>query len=266
MPSESPRKTFLVALGVCLVCSALVSTAVVGLRQRQQANKELDKLKNILLAADLYTEDATVRQTFDAKIRPALVDLSEGQILPETPADKRLDPINFDIKVIARDPKLSQAIPPAENLAGIGRRPGYMVIYQVMENKQVARLILPVYGKGLWSTMYGFIALKNDLQTVTGFIFYEHGETPGLGGEIDNPRWRAKWIGKRAFDESGELKIKVVKGTVDPASPQAQYQVDGLSGATLTTRGVDNLVQFWLGENGYGPFLQNLRGKEVAHE
>jgi Na+-transporting NADH:ubiquinone oxidoreductase subunit C len=141
-----------------------------------------------------------------------------------------------------------------------------MVIYQVMENEQVVRLILPVYGKGLWSTMYGFIALKNDLQMVTGFIFYEHGETPGLGGEIDNPRWRAKWIGKRAFDESGELKIEVVKGTIDPASPQAQYQVDGLSGATLTTRGVDNLVQFWLGENGYGPFLQNLRAKEVAHE
>jgi len=266
MPSESPRKTFLVALGVCLVCSVLVSSAVVGLRQRQQANKELDKLKNILLAADLYTNDAAVRQTFEAKIRPALVDLSSGRILSETPSDKRLDPIYFDVKAVARDPKLSRVIPSLDNLAGIGRRPNYMVIYQVMENERVARLILPVYGKGLWSTMYGFIALKNDLQTVTGFIFYEHGETPGLGGEIDNPLWRAKWIGKHAFDESGELKIKVIKGTVDPTNPQAQYQIDGLSGATLTTRGVDNLVHFWLGENGYGPFLQNLRAKEVGHE
>lgn len=266
MSSESARRTFLVALGVCLVCSVLVSTAVVGLRQRQQANKELDKLKNILVVADLYTENADMRKIFAEKIRPALVDLSAGQILPQTSADKRLDPLRFDIKAVARDPGLSRTIASADDLAGIGRRPNYMVVYEVIESGKVSGIILPVYGKGLWSTMYGFMALGSDLRSVVGFIFYEHGETPGLGGEIDNPLWRAKWIGKRAFDESGTLKIEVIKGTVDPTSLQAQYQIDGLSGATLTTRGVDHLVKFWLGANGYGPFLQNLRAKVATHE
>jgi Na+-transporting NADH:ubiquinone oxidoreductase subunit C len=266
MSSESARKTVLVALGVCLVCSVLVSGSVVILRQRQQDNKELDKLKNILQAANLYTDDAAVKTTFREKIRPVLVDLTNGQIVSDAPADKRLDLVRFDLKAIARDPELSRTIPTAKDLAHIGRQPRYMVVYNVIENDQVAGLILPVYGKGLWSTMYGFIALKNDIQTVAGFIFYEHGETPGLGGEVDNPLWRAQWVGKQAFDKSGALKIEVIKGKVDPASPLARYQIDGLSGATLTTRGVDHLVKFWLGANGYEPLLNNLRAKAVVHE
>jgi len=266
MASESARKTILVALGVCIVCSVLVSGSVVILRQRQQDNKELDKLKNILQAANLYTDDASVKRTIQEKIRPVLVDLANGQILSESTGDKRLDPRRFDLKAIARDPELSRTIPAGKDLAHIGRQPKYMVVYNVIENGQVAGLILPVYGKGLWSTMYGFIALKNDLQTVTGFIFYEHGETPGLGGEVDNPLWRAKWVGKQAFNESGALKIEVIKGIADPASPLARFQIDGLSGATLTTRGVDHLVKFWLGSNGYEPFLNNLRAGAVAHE
>jgi Na+-transporting NADH:ubiquinone oxidoreductase subunit C len=266
MASESARRTILVALGVCLVCSVLVSGSVVILRQRQQDNKELDKLKNILQAANLYTDDAAVKKTFQEKIRPQLVDLTSGQVLNEKTADKRLDPARFDLKAIARDPELSRAIPTDKDLAHIGRQPNYMVVYNVVDDGQISALILPVYGKGLWSTMYGFIALKSDLQTVSGFIFYGHGETPGLGGEVDNPLWRAKWVGKQAFDDSGVLKIEVIKGKVDPVSPLARYQIDGLSGATLTTRGVDHLVKFWLGANGYEPLLNNLRAKVVAHE
>jgi len=266
MSSDSPKKTLLVALGVCLVCSVLVSSSVVVLRQRQQENKELDKLKNILQAANLYTTDATVKKTFHEKIHPALVDLRSGRIISENLPDERLDPARFDLKAVAGDPVLSRIIPTPDDLAHIVRQPNYMVVYNVMNGDSIKGLILPVYGKGLWSTMYGFIALENDLQTVTGFIFYEHGETPGLGGEVDNPLWRAKWIGKRAFDESGALKIEVIKGKVDPANPASVHQVDGLSGATLTTRGVDHLVKFWLGANGYGPFLQILREKAVTHE
>jgi Na+-transporting NADH:ubiquinone oxidoreductase subunit C len=123
----------------------------------------------------------------------------------------------------------------------------------------VEKLILPIYGKGLWSTLYGFLALEKDLKTVSGITFYQHGETPGLGGEVDNPNWKGKWQGKQAFDDSGDVIIKVIKGAVIPGAPDADHQIDGLSGATLTARGVDNLVQFWLGENGYGPYLQQIR-------
>jgi Na+-transporting NADH:ubiquinone oxidoreductase subunit C len=93
--------------------------------------------------------------------------------------------------------------------------------------------------------------------------FYDHAETPGLGGEVDNPRWKDSWKGKQAIDETGKVKIEVLKGVVDTSRPESKYQIDGLSGATLTTRGVDNIVKFWLGDDGYGSLLKRL--KEDLH-
>ncbi len=121
-------------------------------------------------------------------------------------------------------------------------------------------LVLPVEGYGLWSTLYGFIALEADLTTIRGITFYQHGETPGLGGEVDNPNWKRKWVGRKAFGPEGEVKIHVVKGLAGPPS-EDPYEVDGLSGATITSRGVSHLVQFWLGEQGFGPFLEKLEQK-----
>ena len=118
----------------------------------------------------------------------------------------------------------------------------------------------PVYGRGLYSTMYGVVALKPDLTTIDSITFYGHGETPGLGGEIENPSWKARWRGKEALDGEGNVLIEVLDGPVDPARPGAEHQVDGLSGATYTTRGVDQLVKFWLGPDGYGPYIGKLRG------
>ncbi len=259
MSSDSPRRTLRVALGVCLVCSVLVSGAVVGLRNKQKSNQELDRLKYILIAADLYTTDAEVISTYRRAFQPVWVDLQQGRLLkPEEAA--RLGLKDFDPKNLARDANLSRALTTGEDLAKILRRPNYMFIYQVIENGQVSKIVLPVYGKGLWSTMYGLIALDRDLTTIKGFVFYEHGETPGLGGEVDNPRWRQSWVGKKAFDAEGNLRLSVIKGKVDPTAAEANYQIDGLSGATLTTRGVDQLVKFWLGRQGYGSLLDNLRG------
>ena len=114
----------------------------------------------------------------------------------------------------------------------------------------------------MWSTLYGFLALEADANTVVGLVFYEHAETPGLGGEVDNPVWKAKWVGKEVYDE-GDVAISIIKGSVDPSSSNAVHQVDGLSGATLTSRGVHNLLHFWLGDNGYKPFLTNLKNGEA---
>ena len=122
-------------------------------------------------------------------------------------------------------------------------------------------MILPVHGKGLWSTLYGYLALDSDLTTINGFAFYEHGETPGLGGEVDNPRWKAQWIGKKAFDQEGNIKIKVLKGKVNPKSSDLQHEIDGLAGATITARGVDSLLRYWLGESGFKPLLDRTRSK-----
>jgi Na+-transporting NADH:ubiquinone oxidoreductase subunit C len=134
-----------------------------------------------------------------------------------------------------------------------------------VEFGSIEKVILPIYGKGLWSTLYGFLALGKDLNTVEGITFYEHGETPGLGGEVDNPNWKALWKGKMAFDDAGTVALTVIKGKVDPSEENARYQIDGLSGSTLTTRGLDAMVKFWLGDQGYGAFLKQLK-KDNTHE
>jgi Na+-transporting NADH:ubiquinone oxidoreductase subunit C len=159
---------------------------------------------------------------------------------------------------------MSQQLDGEQDIASIRRRADYSTVY-VVENPDgsIKTLILPIHGYGLWSTLYGFMALESDLKTVVGLGFYQHAETPGLGGEVDNPNWKAQWTGKVVFDESGEPAISVVKGGVDPSNPNAEHQVDALAGATLTSRGVENLVRFWLGEDGFGPFLEHLRAGEA---
>jgi Na+-transporting NADH:ubiquinone oxidoreductase subunit C len=129
----------------------------------------------------------------------------------------------------------------------------------VEKDGKLESLILPIRGYGLWSTLHGFMAVKADLNTVVGMGFYQHAETPGLGGEVDNPNWKGLWPGKQLFDAQGKPVIRIVKGGVDPASPEAKHQVDALAGATLTSNGVDRLIQFWLGEQGFGPLLARLR-------
>jgi Na+-transporting NADH:ubiquinone oxidoreductase subunit C len=106
--------------------------------------------------------------------------------------------------------------------------------------------------------MYGFLAIDRDGNTVRGLTFYEQKETPGLGGEISNPRWQALWVGRKAYDPSWEPRLTVIKGRAGPPE-QDSHRVDGLSGATITSQGVSHLVRFWLSREGYGPYLAKLR-------
>lgn len=141
--------------------------------------------------------------------------------------------------------------------AGIKRRSNQAEIYLVRdESGQVNKIVLPVYGTGLWSMMYAFVALDNDGNTVKGITYYDQGETPGLGGEVENPSWRQQWVGKQLFDDNGQPAIRVVKGG---ARQGDVHGVDGLSGATLTSNGVQHTFDFWLGEHGFGPFLKKVR-------
>ncbi len=267
MPADSIKKTIVVALGICFVCSVLVSMSAVILKPLQERNKRLEKIKNILIAGDLLKQGEDVEDIFKQSVSSRVVELASGKFLDEAGVsdvakaekDGLLSPENYDIKKITGNPQLGEAIPGEKDAAAIKRKPKYILVYLVKEKDEVQKIILPMFGKGLWSTMYGFMALDRDLKTIEGFTFYEHGETPGLGGEVDNPKWKALWKGKMAFDESGELKIEVIKGRVDTSRAEAKYKVDGLSGSTLTTRGVNNLVRFWLGEEGYGPFLEKIR-------
>lgn len=257
MARDSTGKILSVALLLCLVCSILVSAAAVGLNDLQQRNKIQERRKNILQAAGLYQQDRPIDEQFQ-KIEARLVDLQEDAF------SQAFDPTTFDSRAAARDPETSHRIPADRDLADIKTRSRYKVVYLVRgENGTLQQLILPVHGKGLWSTMYGFLALSDDFTTVNGFAFYEHGETPGLGGEIDNPAWKSQWAGKQIYGPQGEIGIDVLKGTVDRNAPDARFQVDGLAGATLTARGVENLLHYWMGVDGYQPFLDKLKEQGV---
>ncbi len=266
MPSnDSTKKILLVALGVCLVCSVLVSAAAVSLHARQERNKELDKVKNILQAGDLPTKGVDVIKVFRDQVRTVVVDLEDGRMLTPDQYPAGFDPEKFNIKEIADSREYGRAIPADKDIINVQRMPRYMTLYEIIHEGRIDKVILPIYGKGLWSTLYGFIALGENLSTVRGITFYEHGETPGLGGEVDNPGWKASWKGKEAFAADGKLVLEVIKGKVDPREPGAIHQIDGLSGSTLTTRGLDAMIKFWLSEDGYGRFLNSLK-EGVHHE
>jgi Na+-transporting NADH:ubiquinone oxidoreductase subunit C len=256
MSRDSTVKVLSVAFLLCVICSILVSAAAVGLSSRQERNKLEEKKKNILQAAGIYQAGMPIEDQF-SKIVPRIVDLQSGEFSDAFAA------ATFDSRKAARDPGTGYRIPPELDLAAIKRRSRYQDVYLMMDDKTLQQLILPVHGKGLWSTMYGFISLAADLTTVNGFAFYEHGETPGLGGEIDNPTWKSQWPGKRIYDDAGDTRIEVLKGTVDKTAANAVHQADGLAGATLTARGVSNLLKYWMDADGYKPFLEKLKKGDI---
>lgn len=257
---ESTGRTLLVALTVSLVASVFVAGAAVSLKPIQIENRLLDKQRSILAIAGIGgtgLSSREVKDLFASQITARVVDLSTGEYVDS------IDPVTFDPLKAAKDPSTSRALRGAEDVASIKRREQFTTVYMYERDGRLEALILPVRGYALWSTLHGFLAIKPDLNTVVGLGFYQHAETPGLGGEIDNPNWRGLWPGKQLFDASGATAIQVIKGNVDASSPNAIHQIDGLAGATLTSQGVDRLLQFWLGEQGFGPYFAKLRNQGV---
>ena len=255
MSQESVGKTFAVAGTLAVVCAIFVSAAAVGLRPIQDANKSLDIKKNILAAAGLMNANTDVEKTYSEFVTPRLVDLKSGSY------DDSMDAATYDQAKAAKDPAMSMAIPAKQDIAKIRRIAKVALVYEVKKDGKLDQIVIPFHGKGLWSTMYGFLAVAPDTTTVRGITYYQHGETPGLGGEVDNPKWKSLWPNKKLFDDNWNVAIHVIKGHVSDSSPKAQYEVDGLSGATLTTNGIDAMIRFWIGPEGFGKYLSNIRAK-----
>ncbi len=252
MRRDSIANTFLVAGVLCIVCSVLVSVTAVALREQQRQNAEKEFSMNILECCGLASETVDIEQVFQDKIERRVVELASGQFVDSTVYSKLgIDPDSYDIKQILRTDGLHDPLDRDRDTASIKRLEKYAVVYLYREEGQLKQVILPIRGYGLWSTLYGFISLDAELENIQGITFYEHKETPGLGGEVDNLKWKQQWHGKTAFTPDGDVKVEVVRGKASDAS----YQVDGLAGATITTRGVSNLVKFWLGPDGFGVFL-----------
>jgi Na+-transporting NADH:ubiquinone oxidoreductase subunit C len=221
---DSIGNTLIVAIGVSLLCSVLVSAAAIVLRPLQEANQNEFRQRIVLEVAGLYDPDVPIGEQF-GNIETRLVDLETGQYVDD------VDPQSFDAEAAANDPSLGVGIPKDQDIAKIGRRAVYAPVYIVTEDGAPQQYILPVRGKGLWSTLYGYLSIEPDGKTVSGLRFYEHAETPGLGDQIE----------KEA--QSG---------------PDEIHQVDGLSGATLTANGVTYLIRYWTGSHGFGPYLARV--------
>ncbi len=244
----STVKTIVVAFVLCVVCSIMVSTTAVQLKPTQLKNQEIDMKKNILSAAGMMEEGADVEELFK-QIETVVVDLETG-----TKTDK--NPDEFDMEAAEKNPETSVKIPADKDIAGLSRRSKLAEIYLTKnESGTIEKVILPVKGKGLWSTMYGFLALESDANTVAGFGYYKQGETPGLGAEVENPKWKAQWVGKKLYDEQGNPAFKVTKN-----NDGGPHSVDALAGATITGNGVQTSTNYWMSDHAYGKLLENIRG------
>ena len=271
MQTESNKQTLIVATCLCLVCSVMVSTAAVVLRPAQQIQKTLDIQKNILKVAGIYDKTLKVDSQFKV-VEPVLIELTGKRITD--PSEEGINLKTYDPRKAAKKEHDSVEVNPPGSLPQIARREIYTIAYEIRkEDGNLDQVILPIYGKGLWSTLYGFIAVDANGQTIRGITFYEHGETPGLGGEVDNPVWKAVWTGKSAFaasdiaaasfDHLPTPTVKVAKGEVTANTPQAEFKVDGLSGATITSNGVTSFVRYWLGPDAFGSYLQQIRSEQA---
>jgi Na+-transporting NADH:ubiquinone oxidoreductase subunit C len=250
---ETFGKTVGFVLAVCVVCALLVSFSAVQLKPLQKANKLLDQQTKILEASGLLDKAGNdVVKTYNEFVVARMIDLDSGEFIEG-------DVINFDERRNSRDKALS--IKPENDFAGINRRSNTAVVYLVKnEAGSVNTVVLPIVGSGLWDLMYGYIGLEADLNTVKSVIYSDHKETPGLGAEVLNPKWKALWPGKKIYNDAGEVKAKLVKGG---AKANDIHGVDGLSGATLTSNGVTNTLQFWFGKEGYAPFIAKYRAEGV---
>lgn len=254
---DSPVSALLTVLVTAIVCSSIVSASVVLLRPIQLNNQLLERSGNILQLTGLLPPGGRVEdevllglfRSLDARV----VDIDSASL------DSEFDPYTFDGRRAAADPELSTPIPPGQDLAGLGRRSRFKTVYLVWQDDTLTRIVLPIRGAGMWSMLHGYISLEADFNTIAGVVFYEQAETPGLGDQIAAPHWQRKWAGKKLYDARGEMLFHVAEGPVEEGSPAADYQVDALTGATVTANAVTALLQYWFGPNGYGPLLQAMR-------
>jgi len=253
LPNDSRLKTLVVTMAVALAGSILVATSAVLLRPLQIANKEAERQRHIVELFERLPVAEIGLATEDARVEARVVDLQSGAYAPS------IEPRLYDQRRAAEDPEQSVTIPPAIDVAGLKTRARYAVVYLVQQDRRIRLIILPVRGRGYGSVLYGYLGLAGDANTVLGLSFYEHAETPGLGALVDSPGWKAQWHGKKAVDEGGALRLGVGPGPVAADSADAAYMVDGLTGATWTGRGVTNLLRYWLGDHGFGPYLRKIR-------
>jgi Na+-transporting NADH:ubiquinone oxidoreductase subunit C len=272
---DSLPNTFLVATVLCLLCAFVVSAASVTLRPLQLANAQKDRRSNILQVSGFTPEeieqDGGVKKVFESRFEVRIVDLDTGndaQAECQAAMDKAKDRVvnlseEYDqLWASKTNPNkgLSEKLEKKADVCGIKSREKFSEVFIMNSVDGKPELyVFPVRGNGLWSLMQGYLAVKPDFQTVVGLTFYQQAETPGLGGEVQNPDWKALWTGKKIY-EDGVVKLAVIKGN----KPGNDYGVDALSGATITSNGVTNMIDFWMGDKGFGPYIKQMQNQDSS--
>lgn len=242
-------KVFGVAVFVALVCSIVISTASVTLRPLQEAHLEVERQARMDAMLDRLPSMRLIMQEagVDA-LETRLVDLASGAFVSD------IEPDSYDVQAALNDPEQSVAIPAAVDVAGLQRRALYAPVYLLESDGDLLLVVLPVSGIGYQSTLRAMLALEADMKTVAALTIIEQGETAGLGARIEDAAWQAQWQGKLVSNDTGEIVISVVRGQAT-----GPHEVDGISGASRTGNGVANMVRYWLGDHGFGPFLTRLQ-------
>ena len=236
----------IIPLIACIACAVVVSFTAVSVRFEQNLNKENEKKEKILAAAGIST--TSVKEEFE-KIKTLYVDFQSNELVS---VEDSYDHIKASMSLEG-----SSLVPKEDDIAILKRRENIAPLYVWYDSEnKIQKVVLPIRGYGLWGTLYGYLSLDSDLNTIKGIEYYDHKETPGLGGEVDNPAWKSDWNGKKVYSDEGNVMLYVTKG---PSTND--YEIDGISGATLTSNGVTNMIKYWLGSDGFGPVLQKLRSE-----
>lgn len=259
MAKDTPLRALVTLILTAAVCSFFVSASVVMLRPIQLNNELLKRSGNVLVLTGLLPPG-------DQVDNEQLLELFKGldaRVIDIDAAvpDVEIDPWTFDARAAAADQDLSVAIPAGQDPASLGRRSRFETLYLVWKDGRLERVVLPVRGAGMWSMIYGYIALEADFNTIAGMVIYEQNETPGLGDMIAKPYWQAKWTGKKLYDETGELLFRVAEGPVKAGEAGAEFEVDALTGATITGSAVTAMMRYWFGPGAYGPLIEKWRAQ-----
>ena len=249
LPNESRTKTLIMAFLVSAVCALTVSGATVLLRPIQAANRAAEEQARIASLVQGIPGMADLLAQSGGTLSTVVIDLDKGR------AARGVKPQTLD--TVLNDTTNWTTLPAAADLAGLGQRPNYAQVFLLRDGDDISLLLLPLTGQGYGGRIDAILALQGDMSTIAGLAVTGHNETPGLGARIEEHAWQAQFQGTLLRNERGDLRFSVARGTAS-----TPYQVDGITGATRTGRGVTNMVRFWLGPDGYGPLIRAIERGE----
>ena len=237
MNKNSSSFTFIFSSVMVIVVAVLLASAAIVLGPYQAKNVRLEKMQNILSSVGIKVKREDSEKLFNQYIKEQLVLNSKG-----APVAEKISAFDIDLKKELDKARLGKA---GEQLFPLF----------VFDKDGKLYYVIPVRGKGLWGPIWGYIALEEDLNTVYGASFGHKGETPGLGAEIETEEFQKQFEGKKIFDESGNfVSVHLIKGG---AAPEDLHGVDAVSGGTITSTGVSEMLQRTI--SNYLPYFKTVK-------